>query len=93
MCTYEFTDMKVVTHHWTVLFATFVSSTVDFTGNAIQHVQTTSGIVIGHPARNKSGVVEFLGIRYAQATNSSLRFQPPIPFISSDTYKASHYSP
>lgn len=91
--TYELADMKIIAPTWMFLFATLVSSTVDFRGNAIPGVQTTSGTVIGHPARNRSDVVEFLGIRYAQATNSSLRFQPPVPFISTDTYKASHYSP
>ncbi|TGO19347.1 hypothetical protein BPAE_0344g00030 [Botrytis paeoniae] len=85
--------MKVITSNWMFLFASLVSSAVDFRGNAIPRVQTTSGVVIGHPARNESDVVEFLGIRYAQATNGSLRFRPPIPFISSDTYKASQYSP
>ncbi|KAF7883051.1 hypothetical protein EAF00_011540 [Botryotinia globosa] len=85
--------MKIIAPNWICLFVSLVSSTVEFGANAISRVQTTSGTVIGHPARNKSDVVEFLGIRYAQATNSSLRFQPPVPFISSNTYKASHYSP
>ncbi|KAB8292920.1 hypothetical protein EYC80_007285 [Monilinia laxa] len=57
------------------------------------YVQTTSGTVIGHPARNKTNAIEFLGIRYAQATNGSLRYQPPVPFVSSNTYDASQYSP
>ncbi|TGO33042.1 hypothetical protein BHYA_0271g00120 [Botrytis hyacinthi] len=52
--------MKVIAPYWMFLFATFVSSTVDFRGNTISRVQTTSGTVIGHPARNKSDVIEFL---------------------------------
>lgn len=86
-------NMKVITRTWLFLFASLVSSTVGLREAATPRVQTTSGTVIGHPARNEIDVVEFLGIRYAQATNSSLRFQPPVPFVSSDTYKASHYSP
>ncbi|KAK8910065.1 hypothetical protein ACHAPC_005434 [Botrytis cinerea] len=86
-------NMKVITRTWLFLFASLVSSTVSLREAATPRVQTTSGTVIGHPARNEIDVVEFLGIRYAQATNSSLRFQPPVPFVSSDTYKASHYSP
>lgn len=38
-------------------------------------VQAANGIVIGHHARNET---EFLRIRYAQATNGSLRLQPRI---------------
>ncbi|KAF5876784.1 putative carboxylesterase protein [Botrytis fragariae] len=85
--------MKDITSNWIFLFASLVSSAIGFSGTAIPRVQTTSGVVIGHSARNESDVVEFLGIRYAQATNGSLRFRPPVPFISSDTYKASQYSP
>jgi hypothetical protein len=54
-------------------------------------VKTTSGTVTGHAAKNRTGVTEFLGIRYGQPTNGTLRFQPPVAFKSSAKYAASDY--
>jgi hypothetical protein len=54
-------------------------------------VLTTSGTVTGHYAKNATRVSEYLGIRYAQAANGTLRFQPPVAYISSDHYAASSY--
>lgn len=38
---------------------------------------TTSGLIIGHAAPNRSEVTEFLGIRYAEPPVGDLRFAPP----------------
>lgn len=40
-------------------------------------VNTTSGLIIGHAAPNRSDVSEFLGIRYAEPPVGVLRFAPP----------------
>ncbi|ESZ92459.1 hypothetical protein SBOR_7154 [Sclerotinia borealis F-4128] len=85
--------MKFLTSICILPFAIPISLVSGLNKSLAPHVQTTSGIVIGHTARNQSDVIEFLGIRYAQAINGSLRFQPPVPFVSADTYEASRYSP
>jgi Carboxylesterase family len=56
-----------------------------------QPVKTTSGIVIGHPARNRTQVSEYLGIKFAREPVGQLRFAAPQPFFSNDTYIASAY--
>ena len=56
-------------------------------------VNTTSGTVTGHPARNRTAVSEYLGIRYAQPATGNLRFQPPVAYHSNKAVAASDYSP
>lgn len=46
------------------------------------HIQTSSGIIIGHSASNKSQVTEFLGIRYAEAPVGELRFAAPKKYVA-----------
>jgi cholinesterase len=55
-------------------------------------VQTSSGAVTGHAARNKTAVSEYLGIPYAQPPLGSLRFAVPLSYNSSNAFKASSYS-
>ncbi|CAG8981976.1 hypothetical protein HYALB_00004842 [Hymenoscyphus albidus] len=55
-------------------------------------VKTSSGVVIGHVSRNRTQVSEYLGIRYAQAPVASLRFEPPLPYLSRTVFNASNYS-
>lgn len=43
---------------------------------------TTSGLIIGHAAPNRSEVTEFLGIRYAEPPVGDLRFAPPKRYIA-----------
>ncbi|KAL2847823.1 hypothetical protein BJY01DRAFT_246589 [Aspergillus pseudoustus] len=43
-------------------------------------VNTTSGIVSGHPAPNTTGVSEYLGIPFAQPPLGELIFAPPQPY-------------
>ncbi|PQE28217.1 Carboxylesterase type B protein [Rutstroemia sp. NJR-2017a BBW] len=78
---------------FTLLISILVSAAVAARNGHVPQVHTTSGTVIGHHARNASNVFEFLGIRYAQPTNGSLRFQAPVPFTSEDTYEALKYAP
>ncbi|KAL8845675.1 MAG: hypothetical protein Q9221_009168, partial [Calogaya cf. arnoldii] len=45
-------------------------------------VDTTSGLIIGHQAPNKTDVTEFLGIKYAEAAVGELRFAAPKRYIA-----------
>lgn len=56
---------------------------------------TTSGLIIGHAAPNRSEVTEFLGIRYAEPPVGELRFAPPRRYNApADTvYNASEWAP
>lgn len=56
-------------------------------------VQTSSGLIIGHVASNRSEVTEFLGIRYAEAPVGDLRFAPPKRYVADPgtVYNASNW--
>ena len=54
-------------------------------------VNTSSGPVSGHAARNRTQVSEYLGIPYAQPPVGELRFAPPLPYASSAPFNASSY--
>ena len=54
-------------------------------------VNTTSGPVIGHAATNRTLVVEYLGIPYAQPPTGDLRFLPPLAYESLAVFNASSY--
>jgi hypothetical protein len=57
-------------------------------------VQTsTGGAIIGHGASNKTGVTEFLGIRYAEAPVGELRFAAPKKYVapSGSVFEASEW--
>lgn len=43
---------------------------------------TTGGVVLGHGATNKTGVIEFLGIKYAEAPVGELRFAAPKKYVA-----------
>lgn len=58
---------------------------------ALSPVSTTSGLVVGHVAPNKTGVIEFLGVPFAGSTNGSQRWLPPQRFTSNLTFNASTY--
>lgn len=45
-------------------------------------VNTTSGLIGGHQAPNRTSVTEFLGIKYAAAPTGELRFAPPKRFAA-----------
>ncbi|KAI1854333.1 hypothetical protein JX265_012502 [Neoarthrinium moseri] len=58
-------------------------------------INTTSGLIIGHSAANRSEVTEFLGIRYAKAPVGDLRFAPPERYLAPEgtVYEASNWAP
>lgn len=56
-----------------------------------RRVNTTSGIVVGHPTANYSTVSEYLGIKFAQTPSGSLRFMAPQKYTSKETFNASSY--
>ena len=55
-------------------------------------VRTTNGLIIGHEAPNRSDVIEFLGIPYAQPPLDQLRFASPVKYGKSNgIYNASKW--
>ena len=54
-------------------------------------VSTTNGRITGHLAENRSIVVEFLGIPYAQSPTGDLRFAAPKSYEGSGSYEASKW--
>ncbi|KAG8160571.1 hypothetical protein KVR01_010107 [Diaporthe batatas] len=56
---------------------------------------TTSGLIVGHAAPNRSEVTEFLGIRYAEPPVGDLRFAPPKRYNApaGTVYNASDWAP
>lgn len=56
-----------------------------------QQVNTTSGIIRGHAAANRTEVSEYLGIPFAQPPVGDLRFAAPEPYRSSQAFDASSY--
>ncbi|TKA61784.1 hypothetical protein B0A49_09466 [Cryomyces minteri] len=55
-------------------------------------VETANGPVVGHAAVNRSQVLEYLGIPYAQPPVGSLRFAAPAQYASKSRFIASNYS-
>ena len=72
--------------HILLFVAAIAAQVVDLTPHSPYHhsrrVSTTSGILIGHTASNRSSVVEFLGIRYAEAPVEGLRFAAPKAYVA-----------
>lgn len=54
-------------------------------------VQTANGPVVGHSAVNRSRVVEYLGIPYAQPPIGSLRFAAPQKYTAYKTFVAAEF--
>ena len=54
-------------------------------------VNTSSGVITGHAAANKTDVLEYLGIPYAQPPVGQLRFAPPQSYTSFQPFNASSY--
>ena len=54
-------------------------------------VNTSSGLISGHAATNRTQVLEYLGVPYAQPPVGQLRFAPPQPYSSSQPFNASSY--
>jgi hypothetical protein len=73
------------------LLAQASSILVDRDVAAASGISTTSGLIIGHAATNRTGVTEYLGIPYAASTNGSQRWLPPKRFNSTAKFNASTY--
>ncbi|KAE8403801.1 Alpha/Beta hydrolase protein [Aspergillus pseudonomiae] len=56
-------------------------------------VWTSSGLIEGHTAPQRSNVSEYLGIPYATPPTGDLRFARPVAHHSNSTVRASTYSP
>ncbi|KAF8855649.1 carboxylesterase [Acephala macrosclerotiorum] len=56
-----------------------------------QTVQTTSGAVNGHAAKNDSQVSEYLGIPYAQPPIADLRFAAPVKYTGNSSHNGSSF--
>ena len=54
-------------------------------------VRTSSGLIVGHAAPNRSEVSEYLGIPYASPPTGQRRFAPPLEYKSNETVLASSY--
>ena len=70
------------------LLSTFVLSHQPVVGAT---VQTSSGAITGHAARNRTEVSEYLGIPYAQPPTGALRFAAPQTYNSTQAFNASTY--
>ncbi len=56
-----------------------------------QEVQTSSGLVTGHAAKNQSEVSEYLGIPYGQPPIGDLRFAAPVKFEGNASINGTSY--
>lgn len=54
-------------------------------------VWTSSGLIVGHAAPQRSNVSEYLGIPYATPPTGDLRFARPVAYHSNSTVCASAY--
>jgi hypothetical protein len=54
-------------------------------------VYTSSGPILGHSARNRTAVSEYLGIPYAAPPVGRLRFAPPEKYSSSTPFNAASF--
>ncbi|TVY71469.1 Cholinesterase, partial [Lachnellula suecica] len=58
-----------------------------------QTVNTSSGLVGGHAAKNRSQVSEYLGIPFAQPPIGDLRFAAPVKYAGNSSHNGSSYGP
>ncbi|KAL2075539.1 hypothetical protein VTL71DRAFT_482 [Oculimacula yallundae] len=58
-----------------------------------QTVDTASGPVSGHAAKNNSAVSEYLGIPYGQAPIGNLRFAAPVKFTGKEPLSGASFGP
>lgn len=58
---------------------------------AVPTVNTTSGLVSGHPAANSTGVSVYLGIPFAAPPIGELRFAPPEPYSGNTSINGTNF--
>jgi cholinesterase len=56
-----------------------------------QTVKTTSGVITGHAAKNRTGVSEYLGIPFAKPPVGDLRWKAPVKYVGDAPINASTY--
>lgn len=56
-----------------------------------QTLKTTSGVVAGHAAKNRTEVSEYLGIPFAQPPIGNLRWKAPVKYVGDAPINASKY--
>jgi hypothetical protein len=66
-----------------------VSVLIERNAIALPGISTTSGLIFGHTAANRTDVIEYLGIPYAASTNGTQRWMPPQRFVSKRVLNAS----
>jgi len=80
-----------------VLSAVLVFATASAADNAsvleAPEVNSTSGLIVGHRAGQRSGTYEFLGIKYGQAPTGELRFASPKRYLAPEgtVFEASNW--
>lgn len=79
--------------HVLVTLATLASLPSFAIATSFPRVLSTSGTIIGRQASNRSGVTEFLGIRYAEAPVGDLRFAATEKYVApaGTTFEASEW--
>jgi cholinesterase len=56
-----------------------------------QTTKTTSGVVTGHAAKNRTEVSEYLGIPFAKPPVGDLRWKAPVKYVGDAPINASSY--
>jgi hypothetical protein len=86
--------MKLITQ-WglasSVLIVSHVRPNLALAFNVGQLVKTSSGLIVGHSATNKTEVSEYLGIHFAKPPLGNLRFASPEPYTSTATFNATSF--
>ena len=71
------------------LCVALLSSSVTLAASAT--VETSSGSIIGHPARDSPDVTEYLGVPFAQPPVGQLRFAAPQKLQKTAVYEAKNF--
>lgn len=78
-----------ISKHLILVLASFFSLAIG--ANVGLPVSTTSGLVKGHPAPDRSDVSEYLGIPFALPPTGNRRFAAPVELYSNRTVSGTSY--